>query len=103
MIIIPVSVIFAVTKRFFEKVLVHLHIMKIDPSVQHLFWMYRSGCDLPEEVIVDQIVRYGDLPELFRLQANHSAETIQKVIWQITGQERWKKRIHFVNKIILET
>jgi len=76
--------------------------MKIDPSIRHLFWMYRPGSDLPEEVIVDQIIRYGDLPELLRLQENHSLEMIEKAVRQITGQKRWQKRINFINKIILE-
>lgn len=76
--------------------------MKIDPSIRHLFWMYNPGSDLPEEVIVDQIIRYGDLPDLFRLQENHSPETIEKALRQLSGQVRWQRRINFINKIILE-
>jgi hypothetical protein len=65
--------------------------------------MYRPDSDLPEEVIVDQIIRYGDMQDLFKLPATFSADVIQKVVLKIAGQERWKKRIYFVNKIILET
>lgn len=75
--------------------------MKIGRFPHHLFWSYSSQADLPEELVAEQVILYGDLDDLFRLSDMVSKDIIAAANKKISGQERWQKRTHFVNKVIL--
>ncbi len=75
--------------------------MKITGFPHHLFWSYTSQADLPEELVAEQVILYGDLDDLFRLSDIVSNDIIAAANQKISAQGRWQKRRHFVNKVIL--
>ena len=75
--------------------------MKITAFPHHLFWSYKTTADLPEELVAEQIILYGDLDDIFRLSDIVSKDVIDAVNQNIIATGRWKKRTYFVNKIIL--
>lgn len=60
--------------------------MRIDqlPFARDFFWSYRPDADLPEEVVVERILLYGDAADIVRLE-------------KLLGRQRlaatWKKRL----------
>jgi len=68
----------------------------------YIFWSYAPSADLPEEIIAEQVILYGDLEDIFRVCKELPRELIQKTTDKIAHNGRWKKRVNFMNKIILE-
>jgi len=75
--------------------------MNISTFPKHLFWSYSNDADIPEEVVAEQVIRYGDLEDLFQLSALVSSDVIAGVNRRIASQGHWLKRCNFVDKIIL--
>jgi hypothetical protein len=75
--------------------------MQITAFPHHIFWSYAPQADLPEEIVAEQVILYGDLTDLFRLQDLVSKSSIEKANQKIEANGRWLKRVNFVNKIIL--
>jgi hypothetical protein len=75
--------------------------MKIAEFPHHLFWSYSLQADLPDELVTEQVILYGDLDDLFRLSDMVSHEIISAANQKIINKGRWQKRSHFVNKVIL--
>lgn len=75
--------------------------MKITTFPKHLFWSYSAAADLPEQLVAEQVILYGDLDDLFRPSDLVSMDVIDTANQKIMARGRWKKRTFFVNKIIL--
>lgn len=75
--------------------------MKITAFPHHLFWSYSTSADLPEELVAEQVILYGDLDDIFRLSDMVSKDVINAANQKIMVLGRWKKRTYFVSKIIL--
>jgi hypothetical protein len=75
--------------------------MKITKFPHYLFWSYSLQADLPEELVSEQVILYGDLDDLFRLSDMVSHDVITAANQKIITQGRWEKRSHFVTKVIL--
>ena len=75
--------------------------MNIALFPKHLFWSYHPQADLPDEVVAEQVILYGDLDDLFRLSNHVSSVIISRVNKKISLRGRWKKRCYFVEKVIL--
>jgi hypothetical protein len=75
--------------------------MKIGLFPRHLFWSYDPGADLPEEIISEQVILYGDLDDIFKLSTMVPRDTIAKVNRRIATSGRWQRRTHFIDKVIL--
>lgn len=61
---------------------------------KNLFWSYdlKSGSELPDEVVIEQVLLYGDVPDLLALFRLWDEEQIRKV-WeeQLVPQGRYRK------------
>ncbi|MEI7980790.1 MAG: hypothetical protein WCI71_03995 [Bacteroidota bacterium] len=75
--------------------------MKISTFPKHLFWSYNNDADIPEEVIAEQVILYGELEDLFQLSELVSSDIIARVNSRIASHGHWLKRCNFVDKIIL--
>ena len=75
--------------------------MKTTEFPRYIFWSYSKDADLPEQIVAEQVILYGDLDDLFRLSTLIPKETITAVNQKIQATGRWEKRTHFINKIIL--
>ncbi len=77
--------------------------MKITGFSSYPFWSYHKNADLPEQVVIRQIVLYGEISDMVLLAKKIDKLTIQKELLKIsTGYPGNKKRINFFEKVILE-
>ncbi len=75
--------------------------MQISHYPQSIFWSYAPNADLPDELVAEQVILYGDLDDIFRISKELPQELIQKVTDKIAERGHWEKRVNFMNKIIL--
>ena len=68
----------------------------------YIFWSYKPTADLSEELIAEQVILYGDLEDIFRVSKELKKEVIEKATDRIAASGHWKKRVNFMNKIILK-
>jgi hypothetical protein len=77
--------------------------MNISGFSKHPFWSYKKNADLPEEIIIQQIVLYGEIKDMIRLTRLFSKEQINKVISRLSASgQRNIRRIHFFKNVIFE-
>ncbi|MBN2175271.1 MAG: hypothetical protein JW731_14140 [Bacteroidales bacterium] len=74
--------------------------MKITGFSEYPFWSYDKSADLPEEVIITQIVQYGEIKDMLGLLKIIDSKKIEKVIGSIKINRQNKKRINFFIKVI---
>jgi hypothetical protein len=74
--------------------------MKITGFSEYLFWSYDKSADLPEEVIIKQIVQYGEIKDMLNLMEKIDSKKIEKVIGAMKMNRQNKKRINFFLKVI---
>jgi hypothetical protein len=77
--------------------------MNISVFPKYIFWAWKENADLPEEVIAEQVILYGDLDDLFLLSKIISQNTINAVNNKIISLGKHPKRTNFVTKVILDT
>ncbi|MDP1622225.1 MAG: hypothetical protein Q8M08_07785 [Bacteroidales bacterium] len=75
--------------------------MEIKVFPGYLFWSYSQKADLPEELVAEHVILYGDLEDIFRLSDLVSHDIIAKVNQEIFNSGRWPKRSYFIKKVIL--
>lgn len=75
--------------------------MKITGFSEYPFWSYDKNADLPEEVIITQILLYGEIGDMLRMVNFVQRGKIEKVIDSIKVNRRNSKRINFFQKVIL--
>jgi len=77
--------------------------MNISGFSKYPFWSYKMNADLPEEIIIQQIVLYGEIKDMMRLIQVFSKEKINKVIRRLSASNQKNiRRIHFFQKVIFE-
>jgi len=75
--------------------------MQITSFPRHIFWQYKPDADLPDQVILENLLRYGDLDDLLQVPKFFSPSQIAEVQRKIGIGNRWKKRAFFIKKILL--
>ena len=75
--------------------------MKITGFSKYLFWSYDKNADLPEEIIITQILLYGEIKDMLHLVKLIGKEKVQKVVASIKINRQNSKRINFFQKVIL--
>jgi hypothetical protein len=75
--------------------------MNISGFSPYLFWSYEKKADLPDEVIIRQIVLYGEIRDMIKLTQLVSMERIDNTLKQLSSfDNRNGKRINFFRKVI---
>jgi hypothetical protein len=75
--------------------------MKIAPFPKHIFWQYKPDADLPDMVVLENLLLYGDLDDLLEIPRLFSNQQITEVQKRIDASRRWKKRAFFIQNILL--
>ncbi len=75
--------------------------MNINNFSRHLFWSYKHDASIPTSQVVKQVIAYGEIPDLLTLAGQVPAHTIRETISKWKEKDRYKKRINFLEKIIL--
>lgn len=75
--------------------------MLIENFPKHIFWSYKPDSELPEEVVAEQVLLYGDVEDMFLLLKLLGEEKISKVKNRIEASGRWQKRVYFISNVLL--
>jgi hypothetical protein len=75
--------------------------MQIEQFPKHIFWQYNPEADLPESVVLETLLLYGDLEDLFNVPLLFTHKQIKEIQKKISASNRWKKRAFFIEKILL--
>lgn len=77
--------------------------MLINRFSKHIFWSYQHNADLPEAVVIRQVLSYGEIADLLTLNEIVPQEKLQEAILKWKDKDRYRKRINFFNKVIAES
>ncbi len=75
--------------------------MRIEPFSKHIFWSYKPDADLPENLVIQQVVAYGEFSDLRLISKLISAQRILQAIEQWKNKHQHKKRINLLKQIFL--
>ena len=75
--------------------------MQISAFPKHIFWQYKPEADLPDLVVLENSLLYGDLDDLLTIPQLFSRQQIAEVQKKIEAGNKWKKRAFFIDKILL--
>ena len=81
----------------------YLGIMDIRDFSPHIFWSYDRGADIEPEVVIRQVIAYGEVRDMMLLVKRINRERILEVIGNWKEQDKHYKRIHFFTTVILES
>lgn len=76
--------------------------MTIQPFSKYIFWSYEAGVDLPDNLVIRQVVAYGEFSDirlLFKMVSHH---VIKQALESWAERSRYMKRINLVNKVFLD-
>ncbi len=73
--------------------------MLISHFSKHIFWSYKKDADLPEDIIIRQVVIYGEIEDIKKLTELIDKNKIKAVLK--TMENKHEKRVNFIEKVIL--
>ena len=73
--------------------------MLISEFSKYIFWSYKPDADLPEEIIIKQVVAYGEISDLKKMIKLIEKESIKKVLNEM--RDKYHKRVNFIEKVML--
>jgi len=69
----------------------------------HIFWSYDRGADIEPEVVIRQVIAYGEVRDMLLLNHRIDRNRILEVIGSWKGRKKHDKQIHFFKTVILES
>lgn len=75
--------------------------MEIRHFSSHIFWSYDKGSDLKPEVVIKQVIVYGEVKDMVLLARKVGKKKINDVIENWKEREKYDKHINFMEKVIL--
>ena len=75
--------------------------MQITSFPKYIFWQYKPEADLPDLVVLENLLLYSDLDDLLKIPQLFSNQQIMEVQKKLEASSRWKKRAFFIDKILL--
>lgn len=76
--------------------------MKITEFPHYIFWSYKKDADLDPQIVTSQVFLYGDISDMRNVVRKVPEKDIRKSIQYLKRNPHIKKRIHFIEKIILK-
>lgn len=73
--------------------------MKINAFSKHIFWSYNPEADLPDKLIIAQVVQYGELADLVKMTKMFSKNLILSILEELKNKN--VKRVNFIKKVLL--
>lgn len=75
--------------------------MEIKDFSPHIFWSYDKGADLEPEVVIKQVITYGEVSDKVLLVKKVGKSQIVDVILAWKNSGKYDKHINFMQKVIL--
>jgi hypothetical protein len=67
----------------------------------HIFWSYDPSADIPQEVVIKQVVLYGEIRDKVLLVKKVGKEKIRRVMENWKNEKGAEKHICFMQRVIL--
>ena len=75
--------------------------ISISEFQKHIFWNYKADAALDENIIIENVILYGELSDYSKLKGLVSRDSIRKVLDKIDRTGRYRKRVNFVRKVLI--
>ena len=75
--------------------------MEISEYSPHIFWSYKKSADLEPEVVIRQVIAYGEIKDMILLTRKLKKKRIMEAISSWKDREKYDKHIHFFVNVIL--
>jgi hypothetical protein len=75
--------------------------MDIKGFSPHIFWSYNRSAELKPEVVIRQVIAYGEVKDMNLLVKKAGKGKIHDVIKTWKNREKYEKHINFMEKVIL--
>ncbi|MDZ4713618.1 MAG: hypothetical protein SGI89_15020 [bacterium] len=75
--------------------------INISAFPKHIFWNYKDHAELSEDIVISNVILYGELSDYKTLLTLVSRQSFENVVRDIEKTGKYKKRINFIKKIIL--
>ncbi len=79
----------------------HNNVINISYFPKHIFWEYKDDSILDEEIVIKNVLLYGDMDEFKKLIRMVTRESLTKVVDDLEKSGEYKKRFNFIKKIIM--
>ena len=76
--------------------------MKTIAFSPYLFWSYKKDADLPDTVIIRQVITYGEISDFRKISDTFRSDTIREAIATWKSKDRHIKHINFLEKVFLD-
>ncbi len=76
--------------------------MKINDFSSYIFWSYNQSADIKPEIVIKQVISYGEVKDMILLVKKVGEKRIYEVIKNWKGREKYEKHINFMEKVILD-
>lgn len=76
--------------------------MQISLFPKHIFWNYKPDADLDPQTIACQVFQYGDIADIRHAIQIIPEKEIQHTLSYLKKYPHLKKRIQFIEKILLK-
>lgn len=75
--------------------------MNITPFSKHIFWSWKPDADLPDNVVIQQVIAYGEISDFRLLCKFVPHEKISEAIENWKSRDKYKKHINFLKQMFL--
>ena len=75
--------------------------MNIKPFSKHIFWSYKSDADLPENLVIQKVIAYGEISDFRLISRLIQPQKINEAIEKWNNKDRYQKQICLLRKIFL--
>lgn len=75
--------------------------MDIKGFSPHIFWSYKRSAELKPEVVIRQVIAYGEVKDMILLVKKAGKGKIRDEIKEWKNREKFEKHINFVERVIL--
>jgi len=76
--------------------------MQINHFSPHIFYSYKHNINLPDEVIIRQVINYGEITDLNMIAKHFTKDQIEEAIKKDRGNIKNIKRLNFLQQVILD-
>jgi len=75
--------------------------MNITPFSKHIFWSWKPDADLPENLVIQQVIAYGEISDFRLICKLMPPQKINEAIEKWKSKDKYKKHIYFLEQVFL--
>jgi hypothetical protein len=75
--------------------------MNISLFSKHIFWSWKPDADLPENLVIQQVIAYGEISDFRLISKLIPTQKINEAIESWKNKEKYKKHIYFLEQVFL--